>query len=326
MRKSVFLAIFCSIFFAVSYAQSDCEWYLKRAQRYQNEKKYSKAVEAYNEVLEYCSKYVNVEKVKAELGKCQEQLSKSQNAASQKKPSNGYVSQKQHATGWITYFGTYYGANFVMEFDADGICENPNVSVTCKSDEWFVSVSDDAKDWLSVDEYQNSFVVKCNSNQNRSERNGTISFVYNANDGSQTDMINVKQEARGSLSKRTLRTDYNNRDQLEEDMSITVKVIFEKGKAVPTFENVGKLLGLLEDDKNLGLQIEISWCSEQKIEMGIFNKYPSRLMKKRIKNITNYFVNSGIAKERIAWSINESNTDCDSGYVKLKDLNGESSK
>lgn len=317
--KRICLVIAVSFSFIASYAQ--CDQLLKDAREFKKNGDYERAAIYYEKLNTQCPNYMD-QNVKKEWEACKSK----QNKTSQKKLSGGYVSQKQYATDWIAYSGTYYGADFVMEFDADGNCENPNVSVICKSGNWIAVVGDEAKDWLTIDEYQNSFVVKCSSNQNRIERNGIISFVCDdAKDGAQTDMINVKQEAKGT-SKRTLRTDYGYGDQTEEDMFITVKVTFEKGKAVPTFENVGKLLGLLEDDKNLGLQIEIPWCSGQKIEMGIFNKYPLRLMKKRIKNITDYFVNSGIAKERISWSINESNTDCDSGYVKLKELNGESSK
>lgn len=322
--KRICLVIAVSFSFIASYAQ--CDQLLKDAREFKKNGDYERAAVYYEKLNTQCPSYMD-QNEKKEWEACKSK----QNKTSQKKPSGGYVSQKQYETDCIAYYGTYYGSIPVMEFDAEGNCENPNVRVTCPCDSWFVTVNDKDREWLSAEQYQNSFVVRCGSNQNRMERDGSINIIVNTNHGSsKIDIINVKQEAKGTSSGATKRkkspAQSNSSDSMDDYQSITVKVTFQKGKAVPTFENVGKLLGFLEDDKNLGLQIELPWCSEQKSEIYITNKYSMSLMKKRIKNITNYFVNSGIAKERIAWSINESNTDCDSGYVKLKDLNGESSK
>lgn len=327
MSNRIILTIVVSFCFVFSYAQ--CDDLLQSARSYKDNGEYGKAVKYYHQLENQCPKYFT-EKVKGELKMCEEKL-KSQNKPATQKPSGGNVPQMQYETDCIAYFGTYYGSTPVMEFDEEGDCENPNVRVTCPCDDWIVTVNDDGREWLSVEEYQNSFVVRCSSNQSRIERDGSINIIVNTKSGSsKIDIIKVKQEAKGTAPKRPSRpvytdlTDYI--EQPEEDLSITVKVTFEQSKADPTFENVGKLIMRLEEDKNLGLLIEIPWCNNQKSEIG-FKKYPEALIKRRIKNITDHFGKSGIAKERISCSINyESNTDCDCAYVKITDKSGKSSK
>lgn len=326
MKNRIVLVIFVSFCLTVSYAQN-CASKLSAAQDAEAIKDYSTAAYYYKKVMEDCGE--NYGNAKAKWQECQSKL-KSNKPATQK-PSGGNVPQMQYETDCIAYFGTYYGSTPVMEFDEEGNCENPNVRVTCPCDNWIVTVNDDGREWLSVEEYQNSFVVRCSSNQSRIERDGSINIIVNTKSGSsKIDIIKVKQEAKGTAPKRPSRpvytdlTDYI--EQPEEDLSITVKVTFEQSKADPTFENVGKLIMRLEEDKNLGLLIEIPWCNNQKSEVG-FKKYPEALIKRRIKNITDHFGKSGIARERISCSINyESNTDCDCAYVKITDKSGKSSK
>jgi len=329
MKNGILLALFACLGFVFSNAQ-ECDGTLQNALFYKNKGDYGKAVRYYQELKRDCPNYVS-EKVKSDWEYCEQQLKKGQNKPATQKPSGGNVPQMQYETACIAYFGTYYGSTPVMEFDEEGNCENPNVRVTCPCDNWIVTVNDDGREWLSVEEYQNSFVVRCSSNQSRIERDGSINIIVNTKSGSsKIDIIKVKQEAKGTAPKRpsqpvyTDLTDYI--EQPEEDLSITVKVTFEQSKADPTFENVGKLIMRLEEDKNLGLLIEIPWCNNQKSEVG-FKKYPEALIKRRIKNITDHFGKSGIARERISCSINyESNTDCDCAYVKITDKSGKSSK
>lgn len=308
MRKSIILAIFTSFCFVASYAQN-CDSKLRQARDFESQKNYKGAAYYYKRVAEDCDD----ENARAKYIECNKKWKESQNTTSQKKSSSEYV-PKQQTTGLVS--------NTKLYFDEDGenLNNTPNVQVVIDAS-WDYYLSEECQDWMSVYRSGNTLVVNCSRNSYSMERDGRINIIGEIN-----KEIEVHQEGRRVSSKSNTRAQTNSAAPTFEEPLAPVKISFEAKKAVPTFENVGKLLGLLEDDKNLGLQIEISWCSEQKIEMGIFNKYPSRLMKKRIKNITNYFVNSGIAKERIAWSINESNTDCDSGYVKLKDINGESSK
>jgi len=308
-ERKCLLIFFCFCFFA-SYAQ-DCAKKLETARFYKDKNDYQQAVEWYKRVLNDCGDYDG--KVNAELKESQSKIPQN----SPKKPSGGYV-PKQQVTSLVS--------NMKLYFDSDGESLNntPNIEVTFDVS-WDVDVPKQFHDWLTVERYGNTLVVTCQPNPYSTERKGRFNIIGEIN-----EEIQVYQEAKGTASgsnKRKRSPVQNNSSETTDDyQSITVKVSFEIGKAKPTFESLGKMLGLLEDNKNLGIMIELPWCSEQKSEVWISNKYPMPLMKKRIKNITDHFVNSGIAKERISWSMNESNTDCDSGYVKLKELNGESSK
>ena len=312
MSNRIILTIVISFCFIFSYAQ--CDDLLLAARSYKDNGEYGMAVKYYNQLEKQCPKYFT-EKVKGELKMCEEKL-KSQNKPKPQNSSSGYVPTQRSSTGI---------SNREFYFDGDGNCRNNTNRLELYWNDWDFLVKEDYKDWLKVERQGNSLLVTCSSNYDMKERNGEITIFGEIN----TTII-VHQDKRKDSPKSRTRTNHttqpNNTEQPNNNLSITVKISFETGKAKPTFENVGKLLGVLEDNKNFGLQIELPWCSEQKSEIYITNKYSMSLMKKRIKNITDYFVNSGIAKERIAWSINESNTDCDSGYVKLKDLNGESSK
>lgn len=308
--KRICLVIAVSFCFIASYAQ--CVQILKDAREFKKNGDYERAADYYEKLNTQCPSYVD-QNVQKEWAACKSK----QNKTLQKKPSSNYVAKQPRSTDWLN--------NMDLYFDETGNCLNEicRTEVTYQGD-WFVLVPEASKNWLHVVQYGNSLDVSCDPNLTLIDRIDTIDFVANASQGTQTSMIIVHQEAKGTSSGATKRkrspAQSNSSDSMDDYQSITVKVTFEKGKAKPTFENVGKLLGLLEDNKNLGLQIEIPWCSERKIEVGIFNKYPMSLMKKRIKNITNYFVNSGIAKERISWSMNESTIDCDCAYAKVTEL------
>ena len=319
MRIKVFFTILMSSFCILSYAQNnDCDLLLKSARKYKENGKYDLACEKYSTLKDECPNYVN-EKVKEEWDDCKQQLKKSQNKPLTQKPSSGYIPQEIQASPCISYF--VYESNSVMEFDADGWCDYPTVSVNCLCDDWYTLEN---IEWLSVEENQNenSFVVKCSPNQDRVERNGSINILVNTNGGTEISTINVMQGTKQSSPKPASRPNPtaqpNPVEPIQENRSITVKVTFETGKATPRFENFGDLLVLLEKNKDIGLQIEVPWCNNQKSEVG-FKKYPEALIKKRIKNITDHFGKSGIAKDRIS-------TECDCAYVKSVDLSGGSSR
>lgn len=73
-----------------------------------------------------------------------------------------------------------------------------------------------------------------------------------------------------------------------------VKVSFDAGKATPICENVRNVIKKLEDYDTLGLQIEIPWCRDM---------YSLQLIEKRIRNITEIFIASGIDEGRVASKI-----------------------
>ncbi len=310
--KRICLVIAVSFSFIASYAQ--CDQLLKDAREFKKNGDYERAAIYYEKLNTQCPNYMD-QNVKKEWEACKSK----QNKTMQKKPSSNYVAKQPRSTDWLN--------NMDLYFDETGNCLNEicRTEVTYQGD-WFVLVPEASKNWLHVVQYGNSLDVSCDPNLTLIDRIDTIDFVANAPQGTQTSMIIVHQEAKGTYSgtdnRKSPAAQNNSSESTDDYHSITVKVSFEIGKANPTFENVGKFLGLLEIDKNLGLLIELPWCSEQKSEIFITNKYPMSLMKKRIKNITDYFVNSGIAKERISWSMNESNTDCDKSYVKITELKG----
>lgn len=71
----------------------------------------------------------------------------------------------------------------------------------------------------------------------------------------------------------------------------TGKISFAEGKAKPSFENVEKLIGIMENNKNLALQVSVPRCK---------NKYSEKLINKRVRNLSDYFVSSGIDKSRVS--------------------------
>ena len=190
-------------------------------------------------------------------------------------------------------------------FDATGGTDS-HIQVTCK-DGWF-SVNDN--DWLEVSENGDYLVVHCRPNPNPRARSGQISII--GAKGTRTGNITVQQQALGSSpSKFNVQT--NTTTPTVEKQPLPVKASFEAGMAAPTFENVWNILRLLESNDNLKLQIEMPWCR---------NEYSINLMEKRIQNLTDYFIASGIDKNRISQHIilidaDKGDTDCDCAHLKI---------
>lgn len=321
--KRICLVIAVSFSFIASYAQ--CDQLLKDAHEFKKNGDYERAAIYYEKLNTQCPNYMD-QNVKKEWEACKSK----QNKTSQKKPSSNYVAKQPRSTDWLN--------NMDLYFDETGNCLNEicRTEVTYQGD-WFVLVPEASKNWLHVVQYGNSLDVSCDPNLTLIDRIDTIDFVANASQGTQTSMIIVHQEAKGTSPKRTSRTNHiaqtNYAEQPDENLSITVKVTFETKKAKPTFDNTGNIIELLEllnNNNNLGLQIETPWCSNQK-SIKIIPKYPMTLIDNRIKNIKDHFTTLGIAKERISTSIKpidveEGNKECDCGYVRIIDIGDGSSK
>lgn len=73
-----------------------------------------------------------------------------------------------------------------------------------------------------------------------------------------------------------------------------VKVSFDAGKMTPTCENLWNVIKQLEDYDTLGLQIEIPWCRDL---------YSLQLVERRIRNMSEIFIASGIDEARIVSKI-----------------------
>ena len=188
-------------------------------------------------------------------------------------------------------------------FDANGGTDS-HIRVTCK-DGWFSTNNDD---WLEVSENGDHLVVYCHPNPNPMARTSSITIV--GGKGTRTGFVTVRQEAAGKKTSKSAA--HPNPVPAVEDQSISLKISFEAGKETPSFENVWKILKLLEDNKNLGLQIETHWCK---------NNYSIELIEKRSQAITDFFVASGVGKERISQHIvidaEDNHSDCDRAYLKI---------
>ena len=186
-------------------------------------------------------------------------------------------------------------------FDATGGTDS-HIQVTCKGD-WFATASDD---WFTVSEKGNYLEVRCLPNSNPKARSGHITII--AEGGTSTGNVLVQQKAEGASSKYTIQT--NSTEPTVENQSFPVKVSFEAGKAAPSFEKVWSILKFLEDNNSFGLQIEIPWCK---------NDYSIDLIEQRIQNVTDYFITSGIDKDRISQHIEliDEDNSCDRAYLKI---------
>lgn len=188
-------------------------------------------------------------------------------------------------------------------FDADGGTDS-HIQVTC-NDGWFSTNNDD---WLEVSENGDHLVVYCRPNPNPMARTSSITIV--GGKGTRTGFVTVRQEAAGKKTSKSAAQ--LNPVPAVEDQSISLKISFEAGKEIPSFENVWKILKLLEDNKSLGLQIETNWCRDN---------YSIDLIEKRSQAVTDFFIASGIVKERISQHIiieaGNSNAECDRGYLTI---------
>lgn len=188
-------------------------------------------------------------------------------------------------------------------FDANGGTDS-HIQVTC-NDGWFSTNNDD---WLEVSENGDQLVVYCRPNPNPRARTSSITIV--GGKGTRTGFVTVRQEAAGKKTSKSAAQ--LNPVPAVEDQSISLKISFEAGKEIPSFENVWKILKLLEDNKSLGLQIETNWCRDN---------YSIDLIEKRSQAVTDFFIASGIVKERISQHIiieaGNSNAECDRGYLTI---------
>lgn len=294
IKRKCLLIVFCFCFFA-SYAQ-DCAKRLETARFYKDKNDYQQAVEWYQKVLSDCGDYDG--KVKNELRECQSKIPS-------KKPSKEYVPVNQEPSGLIS--GTE------LSFDAKGGYDD-HIRVTCRGG-WFAASGDD---WLEVSESGDYLVVHCFPNTTSWARNGEISVI--ADGGTSTSRVFVQQGARKSSSYSSSRANAYAQETISRLISVTVS--FEEGKSMPSFDKVGKMMDYLESNESTGLQIEIPWYR---------NQYNMRLIEKRIDNITDYLVRSGIDRSRISQNItvvdvNESDSECDRAYLKITGQASETQK
>ena len=303
MRKRMFLTIFMSFCFVASYAQN-CDSKLRQAQEFERQKNYKGAAYYYKRVAEDCDDG----NARAKYIECNKKWKESQNTTSQKKPSSEYV-PKQQTTGLVS--------NTKLYFDEDGenLNNTPNVQVVIDAS-WDYCLSEECQDWMSVYRSGNTLVVNCSRNSYSMERDGRINIIGEIN-----EEIEVHQEGRRVSSKSNTRAQTNSAVPTFEEPLAPVKISFEAKKAEPSFENIGKMMVRLEENKDLGLLIEIPYCTY----------YNERLIKDRIKNITDHFIKLGIAKERISYNmpyveVDGNDATCDCAYAKIANPDGKNSK
>ena len=188
-------------------------------------------------------------------------------------------------------------------FDANGGTDS-HIQVTC-NDGWFSTNNDD---WLEVSENGDHLVVHCRPNPNPMARTSSITIV--GGKGTRTGFVTVRQEAAGKKTSKSAAQ--LNPVPAVEDQSISLKISFEAGKEIPSFENVWKILKLLEDNKSLGLQIETNWCRDN---------YSIDLIEKRSQAVTDFFVASGVGIGRISQHIvidaGKNTSECDRACLKI---------
>ena len=187
-------------------------------------------------------------------------------------------------------------------FDAEGgHCSD--VQITCR--DWMTSVPVKDTSWLSVSEGTNYLVVRCAPNPTKEERVCNVGII--CENGTRMGNVKVKQLPIGHSSKLAS----------QSDREIAVKITFEDWKTTPVFENVGGIFKVLDENKNLGLQIEVPLCKNQS---WFKNLFAPLVVNKRIKRVTDYFVASGVDRSRITKNITliekgKTGVDCNSAYV-----------
>lgn len=190
-------------------------------------------------------------------------------------------------------------------FDAEGgVCSD--VQITCR--DWMSSVPVKDTSWLSVSEGSNYLVVRCAPNLSNEERICNVGII--CENGTRMGNVMVKQLSGANLSKSASGSDARD---------AKVKITFQGGKTTPVFENVGSIFKALEANEKLGLQLEIPLCKNQS---WFKNLFAPMVVNKRIKNITDYFVSSGVDKNRITKNItliekDKSGVDCDCAYARI---------
>lgn len=189
-------------------------------------------------------------------------------------------------------------------FDAEGgHCSD--VQITCR--DWMTSVPVKDTSWLSVSEGTNYLVVRCAPNPTKEERVCNVGII--CENGTRMGNVKVKQLPIGHSSKLAS----------QSDREIAVKITFEDWKTTPVFENVGGIFKVLDENKNLGLQIEVPLCKNQS---WFKNLFAPLVVNKRIKRVTDYFVASGVDRSRITKNITliekgKTGVDCNSAYARI---------
>ena len=212
------------------------------------------------------------------------------------------------SSGAVVYNNNNQGSDFIIGtevvFDAEGgNCSD--VQITCR--DWISSVPVKDTSWLSVSEGTNYLVVRCAPNLTKQERVCDVGII--CDNGTSMGKVTVKQLPTGHPSKSAS----------QSDRELAVKITFESGKTTPVFENVGGIFKVLEENKNLGLQLEIPLCKNQS---WFKNLFAPMVVNKRIKKITDYFVASGVDRSRITKNITliekgKTGVDCNSAYARI---------
>jgi len=205
-----------------------------------------------------------------------------------------------------------YGSEVLFDSDGGNCSE---VRVTCKS--WFSQPNDNC-DWLTISDNGYYLFLNCAPNPNPGKRSCSISIICSDETGTSIGKVVVEQKGNRGKSK----------EQGQTNEETIVKITFESGKTTPVFENVGSILKLLDENKNLGLQIEVPLCKNQS---WFKNLFAPLVVNKRIKKITNYFVAAGIDKDRISKNViwiekGRTGVDCDCAYAKIIDIPKENQK
>lgn len=296
LKKILFTVVICFCFCGL--CAQDCKVLLQVAREYKDKREYKIAIEKYNLLEKKCPDYFS-ETIRSERNYCKKKLDGSRAPSDSQSPTlpGGYSPIPPQPTGLIS--------NTKLYFNAEGGCLNSTNIIRVDLNSWDFSVNKNNQDWLNVEKDGNSLVVTCNSNPSLVERDGEIDVIGEIN-----TTIRVHQERRkaSSTTKQTANTDR----QKAEVQPILLKISFEAGKTIPSYVNGGKIIGDLEDNPNLILQIEMPWC---------LNVYKERLIKKRIKHIMDDLSRFGISKERIAPTMpiidgNEERSACDCASAK----------
>jgi hypothetical protein len=295
MKKSIYLTIFVGFCYLTSFAQ--CEDLLRTARLYKDKGQYEAADNTYTLLEKQCPDLVD-QTVRNEWSYCK---SKVENRPDIQISSSGYVPSQPQKSDSVH--------NTTLYFDAEGNSLH-NYRVTTDKAVSDVLIGEESADWLSVEVNGNEIEAKCKPNPYPSERNGEFTIILDR--GTRFQTIQVQQNARKTSSVPVTRPHSPSRT-VEEEQPVAVKITFSIRKEEPRFDenNEWKLLKALVENKDLVLQIEIPWCSDA---------YDVQLVQKRLDNITEHFIRSGIAKERIKRTYNEvyeADATCDEAFARV---------
>jgi len=304
VKRILTILLLFSLFY-VSRAQQDCETIKQDIKDFCSNGNCELAQKMYAQLERQCPSYAS--SVKGLVENCAKK--KSTNKPSPQKSPSGYVPTQPLSTGI---------SNREFYFDGNGDCENTTNRLELYWNDWDFLVNEDYQDWLKVERQGNSLLVTCRPNDEMEERNGVITIYGEIN-----TTIKVHQDKRTTSRKSKTRTNYTSQSdspETKEEQPIIVKIIFEKGKANPKFDNnVGRLITAMLDTNNL-VQIEVYKCESQS---GIKNLIKAPLIDKRFKEIMEHFANLGIENSRISKNIividgDKNGAECDCAYAKVK--------